>query len=58
VRTRRTSRGRQTAKGRHGLVTPWCEPRVLVMDILDAQGQPNRLRLPLYDVLIGHAEAV
>src|SRR5207237_4037442 len=58
VRTRRRRRGRKTAKGRHGFSTPWREPRVLVIDILDAQGQPDRLRLPLYDVLIGEAEAV
>jgi hypothetical protein len=58
VRTRRTHRGRKTAKGRHGFAAPWREPRVLVIDILDEQGQPDRLRLPLYDVLIGDAEAV
>src|SRR3989441_9312866 len=58
VRTRRTHRGRKTAKGRHGFATPWREPRVLVIDILDNQGQPDRLRLPLYDVLIGDAEAI
>ena len=58
VRTRRRRRGRKTAKGRHGFSTPWREPRVLVIDILDEQGQPDRLRLPLYDVLIGDAEAV
>jgi len=58
VRTRRTHRGRKTAKGRHGFATPWREPRVLVIDILDDQGQPEHLRLPLYDVLIGNAEAV
>ncbi len=58
VRLRRTHRGRKTAKGRHGFSTPWREPRLLVSDILDAQGRPDRLRLPLYDVLIGDAEAV
>src|SRR5215468_5853252 len=58
VRTRRRRRGRKTAKGRHGFSTPWREPRLLVIDILDEQGQPDRLRLPLYDVLIGDAEAV
>src|SRR5262245_48171172 len=58
VRTRRTHRGRKTAKGRHGFAAPWREPRVLVIDILDEHGQPDRLRLPLYDVLIGDAEAV
>ena len=57
VRLRRTHRGRKTAKGRHGFSTPWREPRVLVIDILDAQGQPARLGLPLYDALIGDAEA-
>jgi hypothetical protein len=56
-RLRRTHRGRKTAKGRHGFSTPWREPRVLVLDILDAQGQPERLGLPLYDALIGDAEA-
>src|SRR5437870_4281419 len=58
VRTRRTHRGRKTAKGRHGFAAPWREPRVLVIDILDDHGQPDRLRLPLYDVLIGDAEAI
>ena len=58
VRIRRTHRGRKTAKGRHGFSTPWREPRLLVIDILDEQGRPDRLRLPLYDVLIGDAEAV
>jgi hypothetical protein len=58
VRTRRKHRGRKTAKGRHGFSAPWREPRVLVIDILDDHGQPDRLRLPLYDVLIGDAEAI
>jgi hypothetical protein len=58
VRTRRWHRGRKTAKGRHGFAAPWREPRVLVIDILDEHGQPDRLRLPLYDVLIGDAEAI
>src|SRR5207249_10056687 len=48
----------KTAKGRHGFSTPWREPRLLVIDILNAQGQPDRLRLPLYDGLLGDAEAV
>jgi hypothetical protein len=58
VRTRRRRRGRKTAKGRHGFSTPWREPRVLVIDVLDEYGQPARLRLPLYDALIGDAEAI
>jgi hypothetical protein len=58
VRTRRTPRGRTTAKGRHGFSAPWREPRGLVIAILDEQGQPDRLRLPLDDGLIGDAEAI
>jgi hypothetical protein len=58
VRPRRRRRGRTTATGRHGFSTPWREPRLLGIDILDEQGQPDRLRWPLYDVLIGDAEAV
>src|SRR4029450_6962252 len=58
VRTRRRRRGRKTAPGRPGFSTPWREPRLLVIDILNAQGPPDRLRLPLYDVLLGDAEAV
>src|SRR5438132_13999818 len=57
VRLRRTHRGRKTAKGRHGFSTPWREPRVLVIDILDAAGQPERLGLPLYDALTRDTEA-
>src|SRR5262249_4708587 len=58
VRTRRTHRGRKTAKGRHGFAAPWREPRVLVMDILEEQGQPARVCCPLYDLLLGNAGAV
>src|SRR3989442_7355736 len=49
VRTRCKHRGRMTAKGRHGFSAPGREPRVLVLDILDDHGQPDRLRWPLYD---------
>jgi hypothetical protein len=56
-RIRHTHRGRKTAKGRHGFSTPWREPRGRVLDVLDAPGQPDRLCLPLYDALMGDAEA-
>src|SRR5947209_8468577 len=58
VRTRRRHCGRKTRKGWHGFSTPWREPRVLIIDILDEQGQPARLRVPRDDVLIGDAEAI
>jgi hypothetical protein len=57
VRTRQGWPGRKTAKGRHRFDTPWREPRVLVIDILDEKGRGDRLRLPLYDVLLDEAEA-
>ena len=58
VRPRRQHRGRKTATGRQGFSAPWREPRVLVIDLLAAPGQPERLRLPLDAGLIGAAEAV
>jgi hypothetical protein len=57
VRTRKTRNGRKTRKGRHAFNTPWREPRVLVIDLLDEEGQTDPIRLPLYDVLIGDADA-
>ncbi len=57
VRTRCPHRGRKTQKGRHRFETPWREPRVLVLDILDDQGRTDPLRLPLYDVLLDDADA-
>lgn len=57
VRTRKPRRGRKTAKGRRAFSTPWREPRVIVIDILDDQGQSDPLRLPLYDVIVDDADA-
>ena len=57
VRTRKHKGGRRTKKGRHAFTTPWREPRVLVIDLLDEAGAPDRLRLPLYDVTLGDARA-
>lgn len=57
VRTRRVRPGRKTRTGRHRLETPWREPRVLVIDLLDEEGAADPLRLPLYDVLLDDADA-
>jgi len=57
-RRRRTHRGRKTATGRHGFSTPWREPRLLGSDLLAGPGRPARLRVPLYEGLLGAAEAV
>lgn len=57
VRTRSPRPGRRTKKGRHRFDTPWREPRVLLIDVLDRKGQADPLRLPLYDTLLEDAEA-
>jgi hypothetical protein len=57
VRTRSVRPGRKTRKGRPRLDTPWREPRVLVIDLLDEDGAADPLRLPLYDVLLDDADA-
>ena len=57
VRTRSPRPGRRTKKGRHRFDTPWREPRVLLIDVLDRHGQADPLRLPLYDTLLEDAEA-
>jgi hypothetical protein len=56
VRTRVERPGRKTKKGRHRFDTPWREPRVLLIDVLDRNGKADRLRLPLYDVLLEDAD--
>lgn len=58
VRTREAHPGRKTNNGRHRFDTPWCEPRMLVIDVLDGKGRTDRRRLPLYDVLIDDADRV
>lgn len=56
VRTRKNKNGRKTKKGKHRFSTPWREPRVIVIDILDDEGEKTKLRLPLYDSLIKDAD--
>jgi hypothetical protein len=58
VRTRKNKPGRKTKNKRHRFHTPWKEPRVLVIDILQEDGSYDALRLPLYDVLIDDGDAV
>lgn len=57
VRTRAPRPGRKTKQGRHRFDTPWREPRVLLIDVLDGQGRADPLRLPLCDTLLDDAEA-
>jgi len=57
TRTRKNKKGRKTKKGRHRFETPWREPRILVIDLLDEAGGYDSIKLPLYDVLIDDADA-
>jgi len=58
VRVKINRCGRRTSKGRHRYRTPWREPRIVVIEILDEEGSPDPLKLSLYDGLIGDADAV
>lgn len=40
--------GQFTDSGYEQYQTPWCEPKLFVIDVLDQSGQPDRLELPLY----------
>jgi hypothetical protein len=39
VRTRAPRRGRKTAKGRHRFATPWREPKLLIIYVIDEKGR-------------------
>ena len=58
TRTRQNKPGRKTKHNRHRVERPWKEPRILVIDVLKADGSSDRVRLPLYDVLIADGDAV
>jgi len=52
TRVRINHRRRRTKKVFHRYSTPWREPRVVVIEILNEEGRPDPLKLPLYDGLI------
>lgn len=47
TRTRQNG-GTYTRKGYERYDTPWCEPKLFVIDVLDEQGQLSRAELPIY----------
>ena len=57
IRTRVNKNGRRTEKGTHRFYTPWREPRVIVIDLLNDDGGSDSFSLPLYDTLIDDADA-
>jgi len=58
LRQRHTKRGRRKKSGHHGYETPWCEPRQLVVNVLDQQGRVDRTILPLYDATQDNADGM
>jgi len=58
VRQRRVKRGRRRASGHHGYHTPWREPRLLVISVLDPCGRIKRDILPIYDATLDDADGM
>jgi len=59
ARTRRTRRGRGVRPGKNGrrpFETPWREPRIVTIDILDDNGKPDASWRPIYEVTLGNAD--
>jgi len=51
--------GRRRTKTRHrGYKTPWQEPKVLVIYVVDARGRPEQAFRPVYDATMGDCDAV
>ncbi|MEM6377291.1 MAG: hypothetical protein AAF705_03705 [Bacteroidota bacterium] len=56
-RTRtRNYTGERTESGYEKYETPWCEPKLFVIDVLDESGYPDRKELPIYGCRFGHAD--
>lgn len=48
-RLRQNKPGRRTKKGRHGYHTPWREPKLLVIYVVDEQGKQSKKFTPIID---------
>lgn len=59
LRTRRNKRGRRR-KGlkRTGFSTPWREPKLFTIYVLDARGRVDKTFRPVHDATLGDADAV
>ena len=58
VRQRVVKRGRRRASGHHGYHTPWREPRLLVISVVDPGGRIKRNVLPIYDATLDDADGM
>jgi len=50
-------RGRKNRKGRRGYATPWREPKLDVIYVIDKRGKKVRQIRPLYDATMGGADS-
>lgn len=60
ARTRRTlrRRGRRKKNGRRDFELSWVEPRLITVDVIDDRGERDRTQRPIYEVVMGDADAV
>jgi hypothetical protein len=58
IRIRTTKRGPKTAKGRHRYRTDWREPKLLIIYVVDEEGQMDRDFLAVIDGTLGGPDAV
>jgi hypothetical protein len=58
LRTRRPRGGRKGRRGRRRYETPWREPKLLTVYVVDEQGRKRRCERPLYDGTLGDADEV
>lgn len=57
LRERHVKRGRRTKRRHHRYHAPWCEPRQLVITVLDeTTGRPDRRFTPIYDGTLGDSD--
>ncbi len=54
LRVRRNKRGPKTKKGRHHYHTNWREPKLLIIYVVDAQGNMDHSWTPIIDGLLKH----
>src|SRR3954454_16492783 len=58
IRIRTTKRGPKTAKGRNRYRTDWREPKLLIIDVVDEDGQMDREFLAVIDGTLGGPDAI
>jgi len=58
IRLRETKRGPKTKKGRRRYTGAWCEPKVLIVYVVDAEGQQESRFAPFIDATLKGPDAV